>query len=50
MKAAIIGCGNVSVMHFNAINDISDVEITAVADIKPERADAKAAEYGAKAY
>lgn len=50
MKTAIVGCGNVSRMHFNAINDISDVEITAVADIKPERADAMAAEYGAKAY
>ncbi len=50
MKVAVIGCGNVSKMHFAALNEISDIKITAVADIKPERADAKAAEYSAKAY
>ena len=42
MKAAVIGCGNVSVMHFNALRDNPDTEIIAVADIKPERADKKA--------
>ena len=50
MKVAVIGCGNVSVMHFNALRDNPDTEIIAVADIKPERADQKAAEFGAKAY
>ncbi len=50
MKVAVIGCGNVSVMHFNALRDNPDTEIIAVADIKPERADKKAAEYGARAY
>ena len=50
MKVAVIGCGNVSVMHFNALNDNPDTEIVAVADIKPERADKKAEEYGARAY
>lgn len=50
MKVAVIGCGNVSVMHFNALRDNPDTEIVAVADIKPERADKKATEYGAKAY
>ena len=50
MKVAVIGCGNVSVMHFNALKDNPDTEIVAVADIKPERADKKAIEYGAKAY
>ena len=50
MKVAVIGCGNVSVMHFNALKENPDTEIIAVADIKPERADEKAAEYGARAY
>ena len=50
MKVAVIGCGSVSVMHFTALRDNPDTEIIAVADIKPERADKKAEEYGAKAY
>lgn len=50
MKVAVIGCGNVSVMHFDALKNNPDTEITAVADIKPERADKKAEEFGAKAY
>lgn len=50
MKAAVIGCGNVSVMHFKALAENPDTEIVAVADIKPERADKKAEEFGAKAY
>lgn len=50
MKVAVIGCGNISRLHFSALNEISDVEIVGAVDIKPERADAKAAEYGSKAY
>lgn len=50
MKVAVIGCGNISRLHFSALNGIPDVEIVGAVDIKPERADAKAAEYGAKAY
>lgn len=50
MKVAVIGCGNVSVMHFNALRNNPDTEIVAVADIKPERADKKSEEFGAKAY
>ncbi len=50
MKVAVIGCGSVSKVHFKALAEIPNIEIAAVADIKPERADAKAAEYGAKAY
>ena len=50
MKVAVIGCGNVSKMHFKALNENPETEIAAVADIKPERADAKASEFGARAY
>ena len=37
-------------MHLKALNDNPDTDIVAVADIKPERADEAAKEYGAKAY
>lgn len=50
MKVAVIGCGNISKMHFIALSENPDIQITAVADIKPDRADSAAAEYGAKAY
>lgn len=50
MKVAVIGCGSVSKMHFRALNESPETQIVAVADIKPERADRKAAEFGAKAY
>lgn len=50
MKVAVIGCGNISKLHFIALSENPDIKITAVADIKPERADEAAAEYGAKAY
>ena len=50
MKVAVIGCGGISSMHLRALKDNPDTDIVAVADIKPERADKAAAEYGAKAY
>ena len=50
MKVAVIGCGNVSKMHVKALNENPETEIAAVADIKPKRADAKASEFGARAY
>ena len=50
MKAAVIGCGNISKMHFIALSGNPETEIVAVADIKPERADGMAEKYGAKAY
>ncbi len=50
MKVAVIGCGGISSMHLRALSDNPDTDIVAVADIKRERADKAAAEYGAKAY
>lgn len=50
MKVAVIGCGNISKVHFAALAENHDVQIVAVADIKSERADEAAARYGAKAY
>ena len=50
IKAAVIGCGNISRVHLRVLSGIPDVKIVGVADIKPERAGAAAEEYGAKAY
>lgn len=50
MKVAVIGCGSISKMHLEALRDNPDTQIIAVADIKPDRADNAAEEYGAKAY
>ena len=50
MKTAVVGCGNISNVHFKALSEIQEIEIVAVADIKKERADKKAVEFGAKAY
>lgn len=50
MKAAVIGCGNISKVHFIALSENPEAEIIAVADIKPERADEAAEKHGARAY
>lgn len=50
MKVSVIGCGNISKCHLSALKNIDDVEISSVADIRQERADAAAEEYGCKAY
>lgn len=50
MKVAVIGCGNISKLHFIALSENPETEIIAVADIKKERADTAASKYGARAY
>lgn len=50
MKVAVVGCGNISKVHFAALSSNPDVEIVAVSDIKTERADEAASKFGAKAY
>ena len=47
MKVAVIGCGNISKVHFSALSEIPDVEVVAVADIKADRAAAAAEKCGA---
>ena len=49
-KAAVIGCGNIFPMHAVSIVRCPDAELVAVCDVKKDRADAKAAEFGVKAY
>lgn len=50
LKVAVIGCGNVSKVHFPAAASSPAAELIAVCDIKPERAEAKGKEYGVPAY
>ncbi len=50
MKIAVIGCGGISKMHLKALKDNPYTDIIAVADIKIERANEAAKEYGARAY
>ena len=49
-KVAIIGCGNIFPMHAYPVNALENVEIVAICDNKPERAQAKAEEFHCKAY
>lgn len=34
LKVAVIGCGNISVMHLDSIAAFEDAELVAVCDIK----------------
>ena len=49
-RAAVIGCGNISSVHFDALKKNNKCVIAAVCDIIKERADKKASEYNAKAF
>jgi len=45
-KIGIVGCGNISGIYFKSPERFSILEIAAAADLDPERARAKAEEYG----
>lgn len=50
LKVAVIGCGNISVMHLDSIKALNQSELVAVCDNKPERAKETAEKYGVKWY
>jgi predicted dehydrogenase len=50
LKVGIIGCGRISVMHFDSVQHLEVAELVACCDIKPERAESCAKEYGIRAY
>ena len=50
IRAAVIGCGNISVMHLDSIAALDESELVAVCDIKEERAAAAASKYHTTAY
>jgi predicted dehydrogenase len=45
----IVGCGNISSQYLRAMRDFPVLEIVAIADMRPEVAEKKAAEFGLKA-
>ncbi len=49
-KVGIIGCGNISSIYLKADKVFNNIEIVGCADLDVARAQAKAAEYGVKAY
>lgn len=50
IKAAVIGCGNISVMHLDSIVALDATELVAVCDIKESAALTAAEKYRTKAY
>lgn len=50
LKAAVVGCGNISQRHLNAISENEHATVAAVCDIIRERADSAAEQCGAKAF
>ena len=50
LRVAIIGCGRISVMHLVSATVLDEAELVACCDIKEERANAVAEEYGIRAY
>ncbi len=49
VRAGIIGCGNISPIYFQAARRFEAMEVVACADLDPERARVRAAEYGVRA-
>jgi predicted dehydrogenase len=45
-RIGIVGCGNISGVYFKAGKTFSNLEVVAAADVLPERAHAKALEFG----
>lgn len=50
LRVAVIGCGNISPMHLEAITALPEAQLVAVCDIKPDLAVSTAEKYGVKAY
>lgn len=49
-RVGIVGCGGIARSHSESLKRMDNVEIVAYADVKPERSQKYAAEYGGKAY
>ncbi len=50
LKAAIVGCGGIAQVHGAVLSRQDTAQLTAVADILPQRAKAMAQTYGGRAY
>lgn len=50
LRCAIVGCGGIAQLHAHALSRQPTAQLLAFADIKPERAQALAVQYGGTAY
>jgi predicted dehydrogenase len=50
VRIGVLGCGTIGTFHAQVMKDVASVELVAVADIIPERAQKTAAEHGVAAY
>lgn len=50
LRVGIIGCGTIFTMHATSCDHLQNAEMTAVCDVKKDRADAAAKKYNTKAY
>lgn len=50
MKAVIVGCGSIAAVHAAALSRMEKVRLSGFADIRPERAQEFARQYGGNAY
>ncbi len=50
VRAAVVGCGDISAVHLAALGDLDGVELVGVCDVSEERAAAAAAAHGVDAY
>ena len=50
VRIALVGCGRISRSHFEAITRVDGLELSAVCDVDPERADAAGREQGVPAF
>ncbi len=46
LKLAMVGAGAISGAHLQALSTVEDIEVVAIADIDPSRAEKRAAEFG----
>ena len=46
IRTALIGCGGISKVHLDALSHMDNVELVSVADVKENRAKARAEQYG----
>ncbi len=50
LRAGIVGCGVIGILHAQALTSLEDVTLSAVVDPASERAERMATRYGARAY
>ena len=50
LRSAIVGCGGIAQVHARSLSEMPEAELTAFADVIPERAEAMAGKYGGRAY